>query len=224
MKTLANLFLHQWVRTAWCKKKNSPLPYPFLYRKTHPHFPSSLFHSHHPSCLSQSEPSPSFIHSKVKNLSPSKLSFSLSLEPLSLSIDVNLSLWCEPLSIKTPLQNLSMFLESPIASHFSLFFPYHNLCHTLNLSLSPPLSVLRILVAQFIVWILTRNPLRNVSESQYPSLYFEFLGFWFRVFNLCVPSNLICCQFVILGFRVALNLICCPTFLIMIYLVMFYKM
>ena len=133
-------------------KKNSPLPYPFLHRKTHPHFPSSLFHSHCPSPLSQSEPSPSFIHS------PSKLSFSLSQTLISL-------FRCEPLSIKTPLQNHSMFLESPIASHFSLFFPYHNLCHALNLSLSPPLSVLRILVAQFIVWILTRNPLRKVSES-----------------------------------------------------------
>jgi len=186
MKTLANLFLHQWVRTAWCKKKFHLYLIPSsIVKRTHTFLLHFFTLTVQALSLNRNPHRHSFIpkwktfhrHSFIHH--PSSLS--LSLEPLSL-------FRCEPLSIKTPLQNLSMFLESPIASHFSLFFPYHNLCHALNLSLSPPLSVLRILVAQFIVWILTRNPLRKVSESQYPSLYIEFYVANFLILNFWVSD------------------------------------
>ena len=39
VKTLTNLFLHQWIRSAWSKNTSSLLPYPFyVSTKLYPHF------------------------------------------------------------------------------------------------------------------------------------------------------------------------------------------
>ena len=123
VKTLTNLFLHQWVRTAWCKNKFSLYLIPSsIVKHIHaflPHF--SLSPSKR--ALSQSKPSPSFIHSHLFHGVAAEATRINDLNPLLLLLCFDSSfLWNIHMHKRFVSHSFSHELLSPLGQAATLFF------------------------------------------------------------------------------------------------------